>query len=52
MIRDLATLGVYTKDLENSAELFIRMWERCYDPDRRPLGDKAYKRFMFSGMPR
>ncbi|WP_372368367.1 membrane dipeptidase [Candidatus Uabimicrobium sp. HlEnr_7] len=40
VIRDLNNLGVKTNDLENSAEKFIQMWERCYDESRRPV---AYK---------
>lgn len=34
IITDLKMLGVDTSGLENSAETFIRVWERCYDTDR------------------
>ncbi len=34
IIRELNNFGVNTSALENSAETFIRVWERCYDDDR------------------
>ncbi|HNW28219.1 MAG TPA: membrane dipeptidase [Spirochaetota bacterium] len=34
IIRELNNFGVDTTNLENSAEAFIRVWERCYDKDR------------------
>ncbi len=34
VIADLKNMGVDTSDLENSAETFIQMWERCYDTNR------------------
>ncbi len=34
IINDLKLFGVDTAGLENSAETFIQVWERCYDSDR------------------
>lgn len=34
IIRELNNFGVDTTGLENSAEAFIRVWERCHDRDR------------------
>lgn len=37
IIRELNNFGVDTTGLENSAESFIRVWERCYDDNRVKL---------------
>lgn len=37
IIRELKNFGVDTTGLENSAETFIRVWERCYDDNRKAL---------------
>ncbi len=37
IIRELKNFGVDTGSLENSAETFIRVWERSYDESRGPL---------------
>ncbi|MBU2514362.1 dipeptidase [bacterium] len=34
IVRELKNLGVETSGLENSAETFVRVWERCYDQNR------------------
>jgi hypothetical protein len=35
IIRELKNFGVDTTGLENSAESFIRVWERCHDDENR-----------------
>ena len=37
IIRELKNFGVDTTGLENSAESFIKVWERCYDNNRKSL---------------
>ena len=37
MIQDMKSLGTDTSNFERSAETFLQMWERAYDPNRKPL---------------
>ncbi|TQV70540.1 hypothetical protein FKG94_21190 [Exilibacterium tricleocarpae] len=37
LLHDMQTLGADTENIGNSAESFIRMWERIYDPNRTAL---------------
>ncbi len=39
IIRDLNKLGVNTTNIQNSAETFLKMWDRAYDPNRVALAD-------------
>ena len=40
VIKDLNKLGVNTVGLENSAESFLAMWDRAYNPNRGRLNDR------------
>lgn len=37
LVQDMRDLGADTRNFDNSAENFIRMWERTYDPQRTKI---------------
>ncbi len=37
VIEDMKRLGADTQNIESSAERFLKMWERSYDPNRKPI---------------
>jgi microsomal dipeptidase-like Zn-dependent dipeptidase len=51
LIKDLGNLGMNTRNLDRSAETFLRMWERAYDDDRRELDGAGYRRLMDTAAP-
>ena len=46
LIDDLEELGASTASLRNSAELFLRTWERAFEENRKPLSDAEYDEMM------
>ncbi|MEZ0373377.1 MAG: membrane dipeptidase [Candidatus Sericytochromatia bacterium] len=40
VIEDMQRLGADTRNLENSAESFLKMWERAYDPGRKKVNSE------------
>jgi microsomal dipeptidase-like Zn-dependent dipeptidase len=47
LLQDLGNLGLNVDDLkDNSAEFFLRMWERCYKKKRVELGEAAYRSYF------
>ena len=46
VLKDLENLGLRIPQLKDSAESVLRMWERCYDPNRALLTRDTYKAMM------
>jgi hypothetical protein len=46
LLKDLENLGLPVPEIRNSAESFLRMWERCHAPTRAPLNKEQYQQFM------
>lgn len=42
MVADMRRLGADTGNFDRSAEAFLRMWERTYDPQRGPIDKPAF----------